>query len=165
MNGCVNIRSEKLGRSLGKLARLTSLDVSHCPGILRASWQGNIDALRSLELCYSGVDDAQLAQLRDLPALEELNLDSCAVGDRGVAHLVEAAPNLARLDLADTEISDVSMSMLAQLKRIRRLSLFYCNISNIGMQRTTLSALFDWFVLTCSLDVLKPRSEACCNHV
>lgn len=132
LNGCTRISSERLGRALGRLPRLAALDVSHCPGILRASWQGRIDALTSLELCHSGVRDTQLAQLRDLPRLEELNLDSCPVGDRGLARLVEAVPNLTTLDLADTDISDTAMSQIAQLKKLRHLSLFYCNISDRG---------------------------------
>jgi Leucine-rich repeat (LRR) protein len=133
LNGCVNISSEKLGHSLEKLVHLTSLDVSYCPGILRSSWQGKINNLKSLELCYSSVRDSQLVHLKNLPMLEELNLDSCLVGDLGVFHLVEVMPNLTSLDLADNDISDASMSMLAELKHIRRLSLFYCNISMRGM--------------------------------
>jgi len=142
LNGCVRVNSERLGDALEKLVHLTSLDVSYCPGILRSSWQGKIDALASLVLCYSSVRDSQLAHLRDLPMLEELNLDSCLVGDWGVAHLVDAVPNLARLDLADTEISDAAMADIARLKRIRHLSLFYCNISNRGLRHiATMSSL------------------------
>ncbi|KAL9178868.1 hypothetical protein ACHAXT_011841 [Thalassiosira profunda] len=135
LNGCVRISSAALGDALEKLLHLTSLDVSYCPGILRSSWQGKIKALRSLELCYSGVRDSQLARLRDLPALEELNLDSCIVADWGIAHLVDnnVMPNLTTLDLADTDISDASMAKLAQFKEMRHLSLFYCNISNRGL--------------------------------
>jgi len=66
--------------------------------------------------------------------LEELNLDSCVVGDSGIAHLVDnnVMPNLTTLDLADTNISDVAMAKIAQFKEMRHLSLFYCNISNRG---------------------------------
>lgn len=104
LNGCVNVSSSALGETLGKLIRLTSLDVSYCPGILRSSWQGKVNALKSLELCYAGVRDSHLSRLRDLPMLEELNLDSCIVADWGIAHLVDnnVMPNLTTLDLADT---------------------------------------------------------------
>jgi len=136
LNGCVSISSSALGDTLGKLIHLTSLDVSYCPGILRTSWQGKIQALKSLELCYSGVRDSHLARLRSLPMLEELNLDSCIVADWGIAHLVDnnVVPNLTTLDLADSDISDAAMSKIAQLQHLRHLSLFYCNISNRGLR-------------------------------
>ena len=134
LNGCVRVGSSALGETLGKLLHLTSLDVSYCPGILRSSWQGKITSLRSLELCYSGVRDSHLARLRSLPALEELNLDSCTVADWGIAHLVDGGviPNLTTLDLADTDISDAAMAKIARFEKMRHLSLFYCNISNRG---------------------------------
>lgn len=135
LNGCVNVTSSALGETLEKLIHLTSLDVSYCPGILRSSWQGKINALKSLELCYSGVRDSQLAHLKRLPMLEELNLDSAVVGDWGIAHIVDnnVMPNLSQLDLADTDITDAAMSKIAQFEHMRHLSLFYCNISNRGM--------------------------------
>lgn len=137
LNGCVRVTGAALGEALGRLPRLASLDASYCPGVLRGpSWQGRIDGLRSLELCYSGVRDSHLARLRSLPRLEELNLDSCAVGDWGVAHLVDngVVPNLTMLDLADTDVSDAAMGKIAMLRKIRHLSLFYCNISNRGLR-------------------------------
>lgn len=134
LNGCTAISSAALGETLGKLTNLTSLDVSYCPGILRSSWQGKINKLKSLELCYSVVRDSHLAKLRSLPSLEEINMDSCFVADWGIAHLVDnnVMPNLKMLDLADTDISDAAMMKIASLENMRHLSLFYCNISNRG---------------------------------
>lgn len=142
LNGCDRVSSMALGEALSTLVKLTSLDVSYCPRILSSSWQGKVNSLKSLELCYSGVRDTHVSNLISLPMLEELNLDSCLVGDAGIAHLVDnnAMPNLTTLDLADTNISDVAMSKIAQWKEIRHLSLFYCNISNRG----TLSHYFDF---------------------
>ena len=134
LNGCARITSSALGDTLGKLIHLITLDASYCPGILRSSWQGKINSLKTLELCYSDVQDSQLSRLRSLPLLEELNLDSCNVTDWGMAHLVDngVMPNLITLDLADTNISDAAMSKISQFKNMRHLSLFYCNISNRG---------------------------------
>lgn len=136
LNGCINISSSELGETLGKLVHLTSLDVSYIPGILRSSWQGKINKLKSLELCYSEVRDSHLSRLRSLPALEELNLDSCTVSDWGVAHLADnnVTPNLTTLDLADSDIGDASMSKIAQFEKMKNLSLFYCNITNRGLR-------------------------------
>jgi Leucine-rich repeat (LRR) protein len=75
-----------------------------------------------------------LARLTDLPALEELNFDSCPIGDWAISHLADnsVVPNLTSLDLADTDLTDLGMVHLAKFKKLRRLSLFYCNITNGG---------------------------------
>mmetsp|Transcript_24385 Transcript_24385/g.38269 ORF Transcript_24385/g.38269 Transcript_24385/m.38269 type:complete len:969 (+) Transcript_24385:327-3233(+) len=136
LNGCSKLSSQALSIALGKLVCLFSLDVSYCPGILRSPWQGNINALKSLELNYSAVRDSHLSRLKHLPMLEELNLDSCLIGDWGVAHLADnnVVPNLTSLDLADTDISDFAMQKIAQFEHLKNLSLFYCNISNAGLR-------------------------------
>jgi hypothetical protein len=136
LNGCSSIGSNALGNTLGCLTNLTTLDVSYCPGILRSSWQGSIPALKTLELCYSSVRDVHLSRFADLPALEELNLDSCPVGDWAIAYLADhnVMPNLTSLDLADTELTDLGMVHLPKFERLTRLSLFYCNVSNNGLR-------------------------------
>lgn len=136
LNGCSKLSSQALSFALGKLVCLSSLDVSYCPGILRSSWQGKVDALKSLELNYSAVRDSHLSRLKHLPMLEELNLDSCLVGDYAIAHLADndVVPNLTTLDLADTDISDFAMQKIAQFEHLKSLSLFYCNISNAGLR-------------------------------
>lgn len=158
LNGCVRITSMALGEALGSLVNLTSLDVSYCPRILSSSWQGKVNSLKSLELCYAGVRDSHVSNLRSLPMLEELNLDSCIVGDSGIAHLADnnVMPNLTTLDLADTNITDVAMGKIAQFKEMRHLSLFYCNISNRGT--------FWLFAMICSAHeflVPKPICRTC----
>jgi len=102
----------------------------------RSSWQGKIKGLKSLELCYSSVRDSHITKLTFLPALEELNLDSCPIGDDSIAHLAEnlVVPNLNSLDLADTDLTDHGMVHMAKFTKLKRLSLFYCNISNRGLR-------------------------------
>ncbi len=102
----------------------------------RTSWQGYIPSLKRLDLCYSSVRDSHLAKLTDLPNLEELNFDSCLVGDWSIAHLADnsVVPNLTSLDMADTELTDLGMVHLAKFKKLKRLSLFYCNISSGGLR-------------------------------
>jgi Leucine-rich repeat (LRR) protein len=102
----------------------------------RSSWQGKINNLKSLELCYSGVQDNHLAHFRSLPMLEELNLDSCHLGDWSIAHLADnnVIPNITSLDLADADISDFGLSKIAQFKQMKRLSLFYCNVTSAGLR-------------------------------
>jgi Leucine-rich repeat (LRR) protein len=93
------------------------------------------------------VKNQDISKLTSLPELEELNLDSCRVGDWAIAHLADnnVVPNLKTLDLADTEISDIGMIHMPKLQKLTRLSLFYCDISNYGLRHlasmTNLEAL------------------------
>lgn len=102
----------------------------------RAGWQGKIDKVVTLELCYAGVADAHLLQLQHLPALRELNLDSCPVGDAALGHLANqnVTPNLVSLDLADTDLTDMGMQHIAKFRKLQRLSIFYCDVSNRGLR-------------------------------
>lgn len=132
LSGCCSVTSSVVGATLEKLTKLENLDISYCPGILRSSWQGKINSLKTLELCYSCVKDGQLTQFSNLSSLQELNLDSCPVGDLAIGYLADyqVLPNLLSLDLADTNITDLGMSKIAKFTKLTRLSLFYCNISN-----------------------------------
>eukprot|EP00549_Striatella_unipunctata_P025505 CAMPEP_0118719786 /NCGR_PEP_ID=MMETSP0800-20121206/29712_1 /TAXON_ID=210618 ORGANISM="Striatella unipunctata, Strain CCMP2910" /NCGR_SAMPLE_ID=MMETSP0800 /ASSEMBLY_ACC=CAM_ASM_000638 /LENGTH=804 /DNA_ID=CAMNT_0006627281 /DNA_START=49 /DNA_END=2463 /DNA_ORIENTATION=- len=136
LNGCSGIGSMVLGETLAVLPNITILDVSYCSNVLRSSWQGKIDRLKTLELCYSGVRDVHLSRLTSLPALEELNLDSCPVGDWAIAHLGDnnVVPNLITFDLADTDLTDLGMVHLPKFTKLTKLSLFYCNITNMGLR-------------------------------
>lgn len=111
----------------------------------RSSWQGKINSLKALDACYSAVKDSHISRLTDLPALEELNLDSCPIGDWTISHLESVIPNLVSLDLADTDLSDLGMVHLAKFKKLKRLSLFYCNLTNSSLQH--LSSLSNLEVL------------------
>lgn len=140
LNGCCRISSAPLGKALEKMLCLTVLDVSHCPGILRSDWQGKIRNVKTLELCYSAVKDIHLTKLVNLPMLEELNLDSCPIGDLAIQHFANhnVLPNLVSLDLADSDISDLGMVQIAKFTKLKRLSLFYCSISNRGLRHLSI---------------------------
>lgn len=136
LNGCTHIKSAALGKVLSSLKYLETLDVSYCPSILRSSWQGKINSLRTLDLCYASVSDMQLSRFTSLPSLEEVNFDSCPVGDWAIAHLADnnVVPNLTSLNLADCDLTDSGMMHLPKFQKLKHLSLFYCNISNHGLR-------------------------------
>jgi hypothetical protein len=148
--------------------------------------QGTINNVKVLDLRYSNVTNSQLFKFTSLPALEELNLDSCSVGDVAIAHLADknVCPNLVSLDLADNNLTDVGMEKIAKLRKLIRLSLFYCNITNVGLRH--LSQLQDLEVLNLdsreitdegllplknlkklkSLDIFSGRiTDAGCRHI
>jgi len=142
LNGCSMIESSALATTLQMLSNLKTLDVSYCPNILRTSWQGKIDTLCSLDLCYCGVRDSHIASWSSLPSLKELNLDSCLVTDWAVAHLADnnVVPNLTSLDFSDTDLTDLGMVHIPKFKKLSHLSMFYCGISNSGLRY--LSSMF-----------------------
>jgi Leucine rich repeat/Leucine Rich repeat len=97
-----------------------------------------------LECCYSGVRDSHLSKWSNLPALQELSLDSCPVSDWSIAHLADnsVVPNLTSLDLADTDLSDHAIRNVTKFKNLKRLSLFFCNITNSSLRHlSTLTSL------------------------
>jgi len=136
LNGCTKIGSSALATTLQMLSNLRTLDVSYCPNILRTSWQGKIDTLSSLDLCYCGVRDSHIASWSSLPSLKELNLDSSLVTDWSIAHLADnnVVPNLTSLDFSDTNLTDLGMSHIPKFKKLSHLSMFYCEISNSGLR-------------------------------
>jgi Leucine-rich repeat (LRR) protein len=69
-----------------------------------------------------------MSRFSNLPKLEELNLDSCPIGDWTLAHLADnnVIPNITSLDLADTDVSDIGMTKISEFKHLKKLSLFYC---------------------------------------
>lgn len=136
LNGCDKIKSASLGNALSSLQNLETLDVSYCHNILNASWQGKINSLRSLDLCYAAVTDTHLSRFTSLQSLEEINFDSCPVGDWSISHLAgnNVVPNLVSLNLADCDLSDFGMVHIPKFKLLKHLSLFYCNISNHGLR-------------------------------
>lgn len=136
LNGCCHINSEALGEVLTLLKGLEYLDVSYSRKILRSSWQGKIDSLKSIDLCYSAVTDTQLSRFTSLPSLQEINFDGCSVSDWSLAHLADnnVVPNLTSLNLADCDVTDLGMVHLTKFKNLKHLSLFYCNVSNYGLR-------------------------------
>ncbi|GKY95273.1 hypothetical protein MPSEU_000489400 [Mayamaea pseudoterrestris] len=148
MNGCNNISSSALATTVGRLMHLTNLNASYCPGILRARFQGRVESLKVLDLRYSAVSNAHLLRFTTLPALEELNLDSCDVGDVAITYLADndVCPNLLSLDMADcNDLTDAGMAKIAKFRKLVRLSLFCCNITDAGLGH--LSQLTDLEVL------------------
>lgn len=127
-----------------------------------------------------------MSKLSHLPALEELRLDSCPVGDWTIAHLADnnVVPNLRSLDLADTDLTDAGMPKLALFQNLTRLSLFYCNITNAGLQHVAKLKLLEVLNLDSreisddglrhlqqlrhlkSLDIFSGRiTDAGCSHI
>jgi hypothetical protein len=113
-------------RVLKPLARLTGLQMLHL------SWTGttdkgmehlrNLRRLRSLELSEPRVGNSGLAVLKDLTALEYLDLETGA-GDAGLKH-VGQLPNLRWTRIRMGGIRGPGLAELARLPRLERLCLW-----------------------------------------
>jgi hypothetical protein len=79
-----------------------------------------------------------------------------------MAHLADnnVVPNLTSLDLADTDLTDIGMASLPKFKKLVRLSLFYCNITNNGLRH--LAQMTDLEVL--NLDSREIGDEGSCTR-
>jgi Leucine-rich repeat (LRR) protein len=137
LNGCSTIGSKALVTTLEKLKRLNVLDLSYLSSsILRTSWQGTINSLKFLDLSFSNVMDTHMAKFTFIPQLQVLHLSSCPIGDATISHLVDnnVVPNLEKLDLSDTDVTDFSMNKFHQFRKLTHLSLNCCNITNVGLR-------------------------------
>jgi Leucine-rich repeat (LRR) protein len=75
------------------------------------------------------VDDADLARLKSLPTLREINLWECdQITNAGIAHLT-ALPQLTSLELGFTQINNEGLESLATLKDLKQLDLRETNTS------------------------------------
>ncbi len=120
----------------------------------------DLRALRELDL-RKGANDAELAQLPDLPHLEELSLSSAAgahITDAGLAHLA-GLTNLRRLWVGNSRVTDrglvplrgmsrlefvclqgglttgEGLSHLAGATHLRHLKLLACGITDAGIEQ------------------------------
>jgi eukaryotic-like serine/threonine-protein kinase len=92
---------------------------SVCPPLLVIQNPG-LDALASLDLSDTPIEDAQLGGLANLPGLRELYLARSRITDAGLAHL-KGCRALQRLDLAGAPINGSGLMHLRDLPDLRRL--------------------------------------------
>jgi len=118
----LSLRGQPVMRWLGELRDLPDLTALILEDTAAdAAALGSFDlALRRLYLARTQVDDAAVATLRAQQAhatLEVIDLEDCAVGDRGVQSLV-AFTQLHAVNLAGTRITDAGGSALGKLARL-----------------------------------------------
>lgn len=89
--------------------------------LLHVELLASLKQLRELDLSRQPVTLAGIAFLRELPALERLNLGQCARLGDPLADLLAALPRLREAYLAGTGLSDAGLQRLGAL-RLQRLS-------------------------------------------
>ncbi|CAN1289990.1 F-box/LRR-repeat protein 14 [Linum perenne] len=89
--------------------------------------------LRVLSLAFNNITDAILAHLKGLKYLESLNLDSCKIGDEGLANL--SGLPLKSLELSDTEVGSSGLRHLSGLTQLESLNLSFTLVTDSGLRR------------------------------
>ncbi|MCA9262034.1 MAG: leucine-rich repeat domain-containing protein, partial [Planctomycetales bacterium] len=82
-----------------------------------------VHSLAYIDLRGPHFDDQHVKALLGAPWLQWLALSSSQVSDAGVRMLPELTPRLVRLELENTQITDVSIDSLAELKQLQWLFL------------------------------------------
>ncbi|MEX2120561.1 MAG: hypothetical protein WD847_13285 [Pirellulales bacterium] len=80
----------------------------------------------------SRITDADLAPLRSLTSLEEVNLQGTAISGLGLKH-VACLPRLRSLNLGHTEVGDTGIAFLRSSRSLEWLALHYTAISDDGV--------------------------------
>ena len=116
------------------LDALVSLDLSNTP-INDADVEGlkSLRALQELSLADTRITDGGLAHLREMTALQRLVLDGTAIRGSGLIHLQEL-PVLVELRIGCPGLTGLFLVELARLKKLERLSLAKSNFSDEGVQ-------------------------------
>ncbi len=84
----------------------------------------NLKALTTLIVSGTPISDEGLAALGDLPALEQVYLSSTKVSDSGLTELIRRYPQIIRLHIASTQVTDAGIESLRSLPNLLSLSCF-----------------------------------------
>ena len=91
--------------------------------------------------------DADLAVLKEIPKVIELDLKNASIGDAGAAHL-SALKDLQRLHLEKTKITDAGLAHLKDLTGLVYLNLYGTEVTDAGLDHlkglTSLKHLYLW---------------------
>jgi Leucine-rich repeat (LRR) protein len=93
-----------------------------------------IESLKRLDLSFTYVTDRGIEQLGRLRQLEDLRLDTAEfITDSAMSHL-RANPALRRLVLRGTDITDVGLPYVAELKGLTSLDISFSMLGDVGLE-------------------------------
>lgn len=93
---------------------------------------GVAENIVQLNLSRSNVDDAMLAAVAALPNLNRLYLDQTAVTDKGLTHLAKLGL-LEYLNLYGTKLTDVGLATLQQLPNLKSVYVWQTGVTEAGV--------------------------------
>ncbi|HRE99522.1 MAG TPA: hypothetical protein PLI18_03330 [Pirellulaceae bacterium] len=127
--------SGKALETIGKFPKLRILDLSETlsPGVDDAglAYLSGLTALEDLNLWHTEVSDAGIAHLASITSLKTLNLDKTKIGD-GALETIAKLPNLEWLHIGSNGgITDAGAAKLVDAKKLKYLNItFDLNISD-----------------------------------
>lgn len=125
-----DVYDDDLARLSG-LAELRSLDLSNCK--LSAAGIGKLKGLHGLHtLDLSGIDLSgfDFEVLKDSANLRKLTLNRCSISDDQLLSIMRLFPHLSALKVSVSRLSDVSVSKIGTLKKLKTLELASSTISD-----------------------------------
>ncbi len=125
---------------LTELTKLQTLGMSCSDSSSKLTDRGlssltGMTSLQSLTIQRAKVTDRGVASLVQLPALQRLGLAYTEVGNLGVAALANGLPNLLRLSLAGTNITDSGMTHVGRLTQLEWLWLNETEVGDEGIRQ------------------------------
>jgi hypothetical protein len=99
--------------------------------------------LGGIDLSYSDVTDAGLAQLKDMNSLQEMYLDNTRITDKAMAHLPEL-PHLRLLSMVETKIGDDGLRQLAGAASLEELDLNSTKVTDSGLVHLRQMSRLEW---------------------
>jgi hypothetical protein len=124
----VNITENNL-KTIAKMSGLTALDFSYSDvSDSSIKYITGLKNLKHLDLSSTLVRGMTLNKLKGFKNLHHLDIANTRIHDFAVNTIVESCPNLRRLNLTGTYITDDAMLKLQKLQNLRRL-----NISKTGV--------------------------------
>ena len=112
---------------------------------LRASWAGDFDlaslaeipTLSRLDLSQTRIGDHGLRQLKNAPAIADLNLRYAElITDEGISAL-KTWKHLKRLDIEGTKVTDSALQHLSVLSTLEALNIGYVLVTDAGLEALT----------------------------
>jgi Leucine-rich repeat (LRR) protein len=118
--------SDVAGFKFGNFAELSLAPKSPLVNLMR------LKGLETLDLSWTKIGDACLADLASLPRLHDLDLDSTPITDNGLSY-VQGLGGLRSLSMRGTAVTDAGLAKIKTLKGLRTLSVggTYGTTSNI----------------------------------
>jgi hypothetical protein len=87
----------------------------------------------AFHLADGKIEDAQLAPLKNLPKLAQLNVRGKDITDAGLANIKDAK-GLVRLHLEKTKITDAGLEQLKGLENLEYLNLYGTGVTDTGLK-------------------------------
>ncbi|KAA5545397.1 hypothetical protein FYK55_07030 [Roseiconus nitratireducens] len=124
---------------LGTLSKLETLglSVSDSPGSLTnlgLKHLSGLQSLRSLTVQKASIDDRGVSELVKIRELRDLGLGGTGISDTGVKQLATGLPNLTRLGLTRTDVTDASMKSVGKLTKLEWLWLDGTDVGDDGLR-------------------------------